>query len=847
MRSIYKLSLNMLRRDWRAGELNVLIVALVIAISGITTVDFFIDRVKTALVQESNQLLGADLLIISSEFIPESFATEAQQLGLSTASVIKFPSMISNGDHNLLVEIRAVTKGYPLRGKIQLMSETNTTHGPSSTAISETWKIATDVPPAGTIWVDEKVLQQLELNKNNRIDVGATQLQVTEFIAREPDHSVGFINLGPRIMMNAADLEKTELIQLGSRISYNLQVAGDAEVVQRFRDWAQKRLNKAQRIEGIRDARPEIKAALERAEKFLNLAALASVVMAAAAIALAVRQFTQRHLDGCAVMRSLGASQNQLLHLYIFYFLLLGLLASGAGCLIGFMTQEVLSNWLTGLTGTALPWPTLFPLVHGLVIGLVLLLGFALPPVLNLRSVSTMRVLRRDIDLSNKQGIAGYLLGLLVLALLFIWKAQDLKMGLYVISGFIAAIILFASVGWLLIKALTRFRRYVSSAWRYGLASVHRRAVSSILQIVALGLGLMALLVMTLIQDDLIKDWQTSLPPDAPNYFLVNIQSDQLDSLKDFFHQHGIESPTLFPMIKGRLIKINDKEILPEHFAHDLHAERHIRREFNLSWITELPPDNQVIQGDWWTVNIDSKTPTRPEISIEQGVAKVIGIKLGDELTYDIAGSPFSAQVTSIRKVNWDSFRVNFFVVAPPGLLENYPLSYITSFHVPTSEINMIHALVRTFPNILVIDMATVINQVQGMIEKVSQAVQFVFIFTVLAGFSVLYAAIVATQDERIYEAAILRTLGAHRQQMQRAWAVEFAILGGLSGILAAAGASMLGYVIAEQVLHFEYRFDFWIWLIAIPLGATTVLVAGLLGTRAALSTPPVLTLRKLA
>ncbi len=837
----------MLRRDWRAGELNVLIIALVIAISGITTVEFFIDRVKTALVQESNQLLGADLLIISSESIPDSFTSEAKRLGLATASIIKFPSMISNGEHNLLIEIRAVTKGYPLRGNVQLMQEAENPNDSSSVSGPATWRKSTDIPESGTVWVDEKVLRQLELNKIDRIDVGATQLQVTEFIAREPDHSVGFINLGPRIMMNAADLDKTELIQLGSRVSYNLQVAGDEENVQHFRNWAQTRLSKAQRIEGIRDARPEIKAALERAEKFLNLAALASVVMAAAAIALAVRQFTQRHLDGCAVMRSLGASQNQLLYLYVFYFLLLGLLASSVGCVIGFATQEILSNWLTGLTDTALPWPSLWPLAQGLAIGLILLLGFALPPVLNLRSVSTMRVLRRDIGLSNKHGVIGYLFGLFVLALLFIWKAQDLSMGLYVVGGFIAAILLFAGFGWLLIKILANFRHHVGNAWRYGLASIHRRAASSVLQIVALGLGLMALLVMTLIQDDLIEDWQTSLPPDAPNYFLVNIQSDQIDPLKNFFQQRDIDSPVLFPMVKGRLVKINGKEILPEHFAHDLHAERHIRREFNLSWLSELPSDNQVVQGTWWTVNGESKTSMKAEISIEQSIAKIIGIKLGDELTYDIAGSHFSAPVTSVRKVNWDSFRVNFFVVTPPGLLENYPLSYITSFHVPENRMDMIHALVRAFPNILVIDMATVINQVQGMIEKVSQAIQFVFIFTVLAGFSVLYAAIVATQDERIYEAAIFRTLGAHRQQMQRAWAVEFAILGGLAGILAAAGASMLGYVIAEQILHFEYRFDPWIWLIATPLGAITVLIGGLLGTRAALSTPPILTLRNLA
>ena len=831
----------MLRRDWRAGELNVLIIALMIAITGMTTVEFFIDRVKTALVRESNQLLGADLLIISSEPIADTFQKEAESLGLKTAEIVKFPSMISNGEHSLLIEIRAVTAGYPLRGSVQLHPDTPI--GLSSIAARSMWQIASSIPQSGTIWVDEKVLHQLMLKKGDSVDVGTTQLRVSEFIAREPDHSVGFISMGSRILMNAADLEKTELIQLGSRVSYNLQVAGDEEMVQRFRHWAQMRLSKAQRIEGIRDARPEIKVALERSEKFLNLAALAVVVMAAAAIALAVRQFTQRHLDGCAIMRSLGASQNQLLALYVVYFLNLGLMTSGIGCLIGFATQEILSTWLTGLTETVLPLPSFWPVIHGFAIGLVLLLGFALPPILNLRSVSTMRVLRRDIGLSNKHGLIGYLLGLLVLATLFIWKAQNLSMGLYIVMGFILAILLFGGFGWLLIKMLASFRQHANNTWRYGLASIHRRSMSSILQIVALGLGLMALLVMTLIQDDLIEDWHTSLPPDAPNYFLVNIQADQLDSLKDFFQQQGAEYPEVFPMVRGRLIKINGKVIAPEDFADDLHAERHIRREFNLSWASQLNPDNQVTQGVWWG---DVAQP-KPELSIEQGIAKIIGIKLGDELTYDIAGSHFSAPVTSIRKVNWDSFRVNFFVVTPPGLLEQYPFSYITSFYVPTTESNRMHELVRAFPNILVVDMATVINQVQGMIEKVSQAVRFVFIFTVLAGFSVLYAAITATQDERIYEAAIFRTLGAHRQQLQRAWAVEFALLGGLAGLLAAAGASILGYVIAEHILHFEYRFNPWIGLIATPLGALIVLVAGLLGTRAALSTPPISTLRKLA
>ena len=530
MRNQFHLSFRMLLRDWRAGELNVLLVALIVAVSGMTTVGFFADRVELALVRESNQLLGADLLVISSQPLLDDFAQEAARRGLSVVRLTRFPSMISNGDSSLLSEIKAVTEHYPLRGKIRLADPAGIVSNASSAG-----RIAETIPQPGTLWIDEKILTRLELKIGDWVDVGALQLQVAELVVREPDHSVGFINMGPRAMMNAADLEKTGLIQEGSRISYQLLVAGDSDAVQRFRAWARPLLTKGQRMEGIRDARPEIKAALERAEKFLSLAALASVVLAAAAIALAVRRFTQRHLDGCAVMRSLGASQRQLFDLYLVYFFLFGMMASLAGCLAGFAAQQLLTEWLIGIVETELPWPSILPAVQGLLIGLVLLIGFALPPVLNLRSVPALRVLRRDIGLSNTHSLVGYLLGLVSLSLLFIWKAQDLKLGLYIVLGFVLAIVVFGGLGWLLIWLLAQMRRQVGGAWRYGLASIRRRAASSVLQAVALGLGLMALLMLTLVKDDLIEDWQTSLPPNAPNHFLVNMQTDQLPSLEAFF------------------------------------------------------------------------------------------------------------------------------------------------------------------------------------------------------------------------------------------------------------------------------------------------------------------------
>jgi putative ABC transport system permease protein len=688
--------------------------------------------------------------------------------------------------------------------------------------------------------VDEKLMIGLSLKRGDRIEIGASRFAVDALITQEPDYSIGFLNLRPRVLINEVDLPATGLIQQGSRIGYRLLVSGDSGNVEEFRKWAEQRLMLGEKIEGIRDARPEIRSALERAEKFLSLTALASVVLAAAAAALAVRRFTQRHLDGCAVMRCLGASQGAMLRLYLYHFLTLGFVASSLGSLLGFVAQQVLTYWLSGLVEAELPWPTVWPGVHGVLTGMVLLLGFALPPLLSLRSVSALRVMRRDIGLPP-QGLAGYGLGLGVLALLFLWKAGDMRLGASVIGGFIVAIAVFGVLGFLLMRMLAHVRNQAGGAWRYGLASIRRRAVASVLQAVALGLGLMALLALTLIRDDLLRNWRTSLPPDAPNHFLVNIQKDQLEPLAAFFKERGMQSPRVFPMVRGRLTEINGKTITSEDYA-DIRAKRLVEREFNLSWASEMQSDNQIVKGRWWKPEDQGKK----EISIEEDIAKTIGIHVGYTLTYDIAGSVFSAEVTSLRKVNWDSFRVNFFVVTPPGVLEQYTASYVTSFYLPPMHVKLTNHLVKEFPNLLVLDVAAILTQVQRMIEQVTKAVEFVFLFTLLAGLAVLYAAIVSTQDERIQEAAIFRTLGARRKQLARAWAAEFAILGGLAGFFAAAGATALGYVVAEYALNLTYTFNSWIWLIGIGAGAAGVTLAGLLGTRAALSTPPLMTLRRI-
>lgn len=833
--NMIRLSLRMLLRDWRAGELHILTLALIIAVSSVATVSFFSDRVQRALVLESNRLLGGDLLVISDAPLPPGYVEHARQLGLKTTHLTKFPSMISFGDNSLLTSVKAVAPGYPLRGELKLADP------PAEGAAAQHSRVARAIPERETVWVDEKVMSALKVTLGDKIEVGAAELTVMSMVESEPDHSVGFVSMNPRLLMNEEDLAATRLIQPGSRISYQLLVAGDEGKVAGFRRWISERLSPGERVEGIQDARPEIRSALDRAGKFLSLAALASVVVAAAAVALAIRRFIQRHLDGCAVMRCLGATESDLLRLYSYYFVMLGSAASLLGCLLAVLTQEFLSYWLSELLGIALPLPSVLPFIQGILTGMVLLLGFALPPLLNLRQVPALRVIRRDLELANLHSLAGYGFGFVILSVLFIWKAESFKLGIMIMVGFLLAVILFGLFGLLLIRLFLLTRPQGSGPWSYGLANIRRRTIPSLVQATALGLGLMALLTLTLVRNDLLEDWQARLPENAPNRFLVNVQPDQQKELMVFFDEHAIPRPGIFPMVRGRLMKINDRPVNLNDYP-DPRAKQLVNREFNLSWTETLQSDNEIVAGHWWREEIIS---SERELSMEVEFAETLGLKMGDRLTFYTGGGDFSATITSLRKVDWDTFHVNFFAIVRPGLLDNYPVSYVTSFYLPPDKTAVMQELIRIFPNFLVIDVASVIERVQSMVEQVTHAIEFVFLFTLLAGFAVMYAAIASTQDERIYEAAIFRTLGARKQQLARAWAVEFAVLGTLAGFFAAAGANVLGYLIGKYVLHITYSPSLWIGAVGVLVSVIGVTVIGLIGTRTTLSQPPLQVLRK--
>lgn len=815
---IFFLSLNLLRRDWRAGEWRVLLLALVLAVGSLTTVGLFADRVRQALQQQAQSLIGADIRITSSRPLPADYRKTAEAKGLQAVQSRTFPSMVVHGEQVLLSEIQAVETGYPLRGKIEI--DDGGLH------------VASAIPISGTVWVDERLLRRLDMRVGDEVGIGAQRFNIAARIVKDIDQSIGFASFAPRVLMNEADLASTGLLQEGSRISYRLMIAGDAMQVLALKKSLQDKLSGNEKMEDVRDARPEIRTALERAEHFLGLAALTAAILAGAAMALAARRFVLRHLDGVAVMRCLGAQQGQVLSLFLYQFVLLGIVAVLIGGLLGYLTQAVLVESIASMREASLPQPSVVPLIKAAISGFALLLGFAFLPLLQLRKVSPLRVLRRELGLPEASGWLIYGLAVGVLAGLFLWHAGSLKLGLAVLGGLLAGLLLFGWLAWLLLHLLARYAFYFQAHLRQAFNNLARHGRSAAVQVVALSLGGMALLVLTLVRGDLLEAWQGKLPPDVPNRFLVNVQADQYQPVQDFFTQRALQAPELQPMVRGRLIAINERAVNGDSFA-DQRAKALVEREFNLSYMEQMPTWNEVTAGQWWNVN------GKGELSVEEGIAKTLNIKLGDSLTYDVAGSHFTAKVSSIRKVQWDSMKVNFFVITTPELLKEFPTSYLSSFYLPPDKARVGDELSRTFPNILLIDTGAVIAQVRGIMDQIAQTVSAVFLFTLLSGLAVLYAALLATQDERSHEAAILRTLGADSRYLRRLHLAEFAILGGLSGLFAAAGAALLGWMLGRFVLEIPYQANFSVWVIGLLGGVAVVTLAGWLATRRIVSLPP--------
>ncbi|HEY9100806.1 ABC transporter permease [Chitinimonas sp.] len=819
---LWNLAWRWLKRDLAAGELTVMAVALVVAIAAMSSVGFFTDRVTQALQSEADRLLAADLVLNTDQPLPPAFAAEADRRGLARGATITFPSMAQTAARAQLTTVKAVSSSYPLRGEVKLLQGTSEVK-------------AKGAPAPGTAWADQRLFDALNLAPGAKLQLGEKTFVLAAVLAREPDGAMDLYNFVPRLLFNEADLAATKLIQPGSRVRYRLLLAGTPEQVNAMRNWLKPQLKRGQRLENVQEARPEIKTSLNRADRFLRLSALISVFLAAAAIALAARRYVERHLDSVALLRTLGLTQRDIVGLFLRQYSLLALIAISGGVALGWLAQFGLAHVLAGFFDTALPPAGPLPALAGGAVGLTLLLGFCLPPLLRLRGVSPLRVIRRDATPPGNAPLAS-LLGLAALAGLIAWQAGEAKLAALALAGLAGTVGLAALAAWGLVWLTPKLPLPANVGWRFGLANVARRRGLSVAQIVALALGLMALMLLTVVRGDLLAAWDKSVPKDAPNRFIINIQPEQRAAIAANFRSAGLTEPGFSPMIRARLINIAGQPVQPDRYG-DEQAKRLSEREFNLSWGNSLRKDNRITAGQ-------PLQEDQPGWSVEEGIARTLGIKLGDTLSFDIAGTVYTAPVRNLRKVDWDSFQVNFFVVGSRALLAEQPASYVSSFYLPDARHAFGSALSRSFPNLTVIDVSVILREVRSVLDRVLAAVEVVFAFSLAAGIAVLYAATLATHDERKREAAILRTLGAAGAVVKQAASAELLLVGGLAGLLAAGAALGIGAAAAIQLFELPARISWWLLPTGLLLGALAARLAATPLLNRVLKTPPLRALR---
>jgi putative ABC transport system permease protein len=828
MRAI-RFALLALSRDWRSGELAVLLAALLVAVTALTGVGFFTDRIGQAVDQRAAEVLAADLRLRSPEPITAGYEALAAKQDIATARMVTFPSVVFFGADSALAAVRAAGPGYPLRGRIKISD------APFSQA-----RETDGLPGRGEAWLDSRLLARLGARVGDRVNVGVASFAVTRVLDYRPDQGSAFVDLAPSILLPLADLDATGLLGPGSRATYALLFAGKPADIRAFRPLLEERKTPGERLVGIAEESPQVQSSSRRAGRFLNLSAMITVLLAAVAVAMAARRYTRRHLDNVALMKCMGAPQRLVLQVTVIELALVALVAALAGSLLGFGAQELLTRVLGDLVRADLPPPTLAPAVLGGATALAILIGFALPPMLQLKRVPPARVLRRNLEPPPLRYSMSY--GLAVAALLGVlyWLVRDARLVGYVAAGIAATLAVLYGAGFLLVWLAGRLRGAVGVAWRYGVANLARRGRESVVQVVAFGLGLMVLLLLGVVRNDLLRDWRASLPADTPNFFMINIPAADTQDFVAFIEGHGLPKPQLFPMIRSRMTAINGKpieEIAPKSDRGHEWAER----EQNLSWAETPQVDNKIVAGRWWS----AADRGRNYVSVATEYQEDLGLKLGDRLAFDVAGETVEAEVLSFREVEWDTFRPNFFLVFSPGTLDGLAGTWLTSMRLDAQQRTMLVDLVRRFPSVSVFDIDAILAQVRDVIDRASLAVQYVFLFTLAAGITVLLAAIQATRDERRYESAMLRTLGARRRVVLAGVASEFTALGMLAGVLAAIGATLAGWLLAREVFDLKYTIDPWVWAIGLAAGAIVVGGAGTLAARGVVNHPPISTLRE--
>jgi len=815
-------------RELRSGEVLVLLAAVGLAVAALTAVGFLTDRIGKAVARQANEVLAADLRLRSQAPVPDEWRELADDHNLQVADTMTFPSVVFHGDDNALSTIKVVSDLYPLRGAVRVADE-----------VFGEQREVDDIPAAGEVWADGSLLARIGADVGDTLEIGELRLAVTAVLTYRPDQSIGFASLAPTVIMNISDVGASGLIGEGSRVAYALLVAGAETDVAEFNEAIEDILPDEIRVRSQEESSERAYNAADRAQRFLSLTAVISLLLSAVAVAMSARRFAQRRMDAVALMKSLGATQGFVITVALVQLVMLGVLGVVAGSITGYVAEELLASVLADLLAGTLPGTGLQPVILACGSALVLMLGFALPSMIQLRNTPPLRVLRHDEmpPAPSRLLVAG--LSLAAVAALLYRSVGDARMLVYLIGGIVVIAGALYLVGRGLVAVIGRARSGVGVAWRYGLANVARRGRDSAVQVVAFGLGITVLLLLTIVRTDLLEGWRSSLDENAPNHFLINIQPHEIDSVAALFAKNGVDTPVFTPLVRARMTTINDVPVKEREYP-NRDGEWLANREANLSWAAGLSSSNEITEGAWWPQ--DYAGP--PLVSIEEEAAMNAGLTLGDRLNFFVAGREVEAEIASIRVVNWDSFQPNFFLVLSPGALDGMPTTYISSMRIAEEKESMLIDLMRTHPSVSVIDLGAILEQVRGIIEKASLAVQAVFVFTLAAGIAVLFAAVQSTIDERRFESAMLRALGARRRTVFAGVMAEFAALGAAAGVLASAGASILAYVVAEKLFELTYEFNPVIWVAGVAAGVLVVCISGFFAARGAVNAAPVDVLR---
>ena len=822
------LALRTLLREWKSGELGVLVLAITVAVAALTGVGFLVNRIGIAVDNQAGEVLAADLRLESGQAMDDKAIDEAARRGLDVARSTGLFSVVFNGDINQLTSLRAVSEKYPLRGRVMLSDEP---FGAPQAAQGN--------PPQGEVWPDSRLAAALGAGVGSELNIGARTFRVGRILITRPDQGATFLELAPSLIMNELDLESTQLVQPGSRMRRAQLFAGQRNDIAAFKEWLEANKKPSEEIEDVEDSAPQIKSAIDRSARFLSIASLVAVLLCAIAVAMAARRYVHRHLDSVALLKTLGATRGFTLTVSMVQLALVGMVAAVFGSLLGFGAQAWLVKALSGLLPGDLPPPGLAPLGIGFLTAIAVLSGFALPPLLQLSRTPALRVLRRDVGPPQPLVVLAFGPAVLAIAFLIYWVLRDRQTFLVFVVGLSAFVAVVAAAGWLLVILTTRFRGGVGVSWRYGIANLGRRRTESVVQLTAFALGIMMLLLLAVVRNDLLNDWRRSLPADTPNFFFINIPPDEHQEFTTFLEERGAQHARARPMVRARMTHINGTPIDDVKFT-TRRGREFANRDQNITWAEVLGADNVITAGHWFTPDEFGK----PLVSVSTEYMEEMSLKLGDSLQFDIAGETRSANISSVRDVKWDSFQPNFFLMFAPGMLEGSQGTWMTAAHLQTTNPKTIADLVRRFPSVSVFNVDDLLRQVRSVIDKAVAAVQSVFLFTLMAGLVVLIAAVQASREERRYESAMLRTLGANRATVLKGLLSEFAALGVLSGALAASGASIAGVYIARRVLQIPYTPDPWVWVYGLVGGGLLVCFAGWLATRSVVNQPPVLTLR---